>query len=211
MGAGECWIFDTWRRHGVVNTGDVDRIHLVMDTVGGTEFWKHAGGARPAGVAGVPAQPWTPRVVPFDPDAVTPALDFESTNVPVVMTPWEVREHISFLLREAVPDPRLASIQRALSTFTRDWQAAWACHGEDRAGWPRYRALLQALHAELVALGINQIGLRNEAGLMHALTACLFERSEEHTSELQSLMRISSAVFCLIKKTHITVNSYTSH
>src|SRR3546814_5709189 len=37
MGAGECWIFDTWRRHGVVNTGDVDRIHLVMDTVGGTE------------------------------------------------------------------------------------------------------------------------------------------------------------------------------
>src|SRR3546814_1409461 len=27
------------------------------------------------------------------------------------------------------------------------------------------------------------------------------ERSEEHTSELQSLMRISSAVFCLKKKT----------
>src|SRR3546814_1313208 len=29
-----------------------------------------------------------------------------------------------------------------------------------------------------------------------------FERSEEHTSELQSLMRISYAVFCLKKKTH---------
>src|SRR3546814_1977351 len=28
------------------------------------------------------------------------------------------------------------------------------------------------------------------------------ERSEEHTSELQSLMRISSAVFCLKKTTH---------
>src|SRR3546814_2166369 len=28
-------------------------------------------------------------------------------------------------------------------------------------------------------------------------------RSEEHTSELQSLMRISYAVFCLTKKTHI--------
>src|SRR3546814_10562157 len=27
-----------------------------------------------------------------------------------------------------------------------------------------------------------------------------FERSEEHTSELQSLMRISYAVFCLTKK-----------
>src|SRR3546814_9221003 len=29
-------------------------------------------------------------------------------------------------------------------------------------------------------------------------------RSEEHTSELQSLMRISYAVFCLTKKTHTT-------
>src|SRR3546814_5139595 len=29
-------------------------------------------------------------------------------------------------------------------------------------------------------------------------------RSEEHTSELQSLMRISYAVFCLKKKTHQT-------
>src|SRR3546814_7685387 len=31
-----------------------------------------------------------------------------------------------------------------------------------------------------------------------------FSRSEEHTSELQSLMRISYAVFCLKKKTPIT-------
>src|SRR3546814_6006001 len=30
--------------------------------------------------------------------------------------------------------------------------------------------------------------------------AFLLDRSEEHTSELQSLMRISSAVFCLKKK-----------
>src|SRR3546814_4222477 len=32
------------------------------------------------------------------------------------------------------------------------------------------------------------------------------ERSEEHTSELQSLMRISYAVFCLNKKTHRTTS-----
>src|SRR3546814_2841738 len=36
-----------------------------------------------------------------------------------------------------------------------------------------------------------------------SLTVCclLYARSEEHTSELQSLMRISYAVFCLKKKT----------
>src|SRR3546814_5448177 len=33
-------------------------------------------------------------------------------------------------------------------------------------------------------------------------------RSEEHTSELQSLMRISYAVFCLKKKTQITRTSH---
>src|SRR3546814_10543057 len=36
------------------------------------------------------------------------------------------------------------------------------------------------------------------------LAAALVERSEEHTSELQSLMRISYAVFCLKKKKHNT-------
>src|SRR3546814_2001004 len=36
--------------------------------------------------------------------------------------------------------------------------------------------------------------------LSYALQLC---RSEEHTSELQSLMRISYAVFCLKKKIHI--------
>src|SRR3546814_8820866 len=33
-----------------------------------------------------------------------------------------------------------------------------------------------------------------------------FARSEEHTSELQSLMRISYSVFCLKKKKHITID-----
>src|SRR3546814_4712102 len=33
-------------------------------------------------------------------------------------------------------------------------------------------------------------------------------RSEEHTSELQSLMRISYAVFCLKKKTHASGKYY---
>src|SRR3546814_6910199 len=40
-------------------------------------------------------------------------------------------------------------------------------------------------------------------------------RSEEHTSELQSLMRISYAVFCLTKKntahTQPTLNAYIEH
>src|SRR3546814_1995798 len=40
----------------------------------------------------------------------------------------------------------------------------------------------------------------SSAGLPADLVAKLQPRSEEHTSELQSLMRISYAVFCLKKK-----------
>src|SRR3546814_2234406 len=37
------------------------------------------------------------------------------------------------------------------------------------------------------------------------------DRSEEHTSELQSLMRISYAVFCLKKKKNIITTQYTDN
>src|SRR3546814_1437805 len=39
----------------------------------------------------------------------------------------------------------------------------------------------------------------------------IVHRSEEHTSELQSLMRISYAVFCLKKKHAKTTHTITSH
>src|SRR3546814_7580702 len=42
--------------------------------------------------------------------------------------------------------------------------------------------------------------------ILLAVDAVQFRRSEEHTSELQSLMRISYAVFCLKKKKHKYTN-----
>src|SRR3546814_6989241 len=61
-----------------------------------------------------------------------------------------------------------------------------------------------------VPLGQAQCGVRVERRrllarreaqpLLRREVAVVFPRSEEHTSELQSLMRISYAVFCLKKK-----------
>src|SRR3546814_4605260 len=45
---------------------------------------------------------------------------------------------------------------------------------------------------------------RNAFGPAAACATIRRTRSEEHTSELQSLMRISYAVFCLKKKKHTT-------
>src|SRR3546814_9395468 len=47
----------------------------------------------------------------------------------------------------------------------------------------------------VVVAGGEGVGAEQDATLHHVT-----ERSEEHTSELQSLMRISYAVFCLKKK-----------
>src|SRR3546814_4931614 len=48
------------------------------------------------------------------------------------------------------------------------------------------------------------VGIGSTGSLTAALSLCADFRSEEHTSELQSLMRISYAVFCLKKKKRTT-------
>src|SRR3546814_4466225 len=53
---------------------------------------------------------------------------------------------------------------------------------------------------------LNAININRETPLMYlAVVGETKRRSEEHTSELQSLMRISYAVFCLKKKKKETI------
>ncbi|KFN51006.1 sulfotransferase [Arenimonas composti] len=172
MAPGECWIFDTWRRHRVLNESNQERIHLVLDTVGGERLWSLIAAGR---APGREAPGWHAAPFAFDPARPAPPLDFETVNLPLVMSPWEMREHFVFLLGEAVGDPRLPAIQQALLDFSRRWLALWAAHGEDRGGWPRYRALLDATAARLLALGVGEIGLRNEVGLWFALQSHVFD------------------------------------
>src|SRR3546814_10755581 len=69
------------------------------------------------------------------------------------------------------------------------------------------RAIDMGAHGQKMALNEVRLTRRRHAdgnvGLAHGeveLAVAQDERSEEHTSELQSLMRISYAVFCLKKK-----------
>src|SRR3546814_10000315 len=57
----------------------------------------------------------------------------------------------------------------------------------------------EAAFAQLMNAYAKQLGLKNTH---------FVNRSEEHTSELQSLMRISYAVFCLKKKTKQTISTH---
>src|SRR3546814_8554782 len=48
------------------------------------------------------------------------------------------------------------------------------------------------------------VNAKSDATALHEMSYSINSRSEEHTSELQSLMRISYAVFCLKKKKKVT-------
>src|SRR3546814_10458365 len=71
---------------------------------------------------------------------------------------------------EMVPDPELACV--GLEYFCFEGDGLWS-----------------SSDADLIALATDEMAILG-----------LCDRSEEHTSELQSLMRISYAVFCLKKK-----------
>src|SRR3546814_3974732 len=60
--------------------------------------------------------------------------------------------------------------------------------------------LVRQLPADAKA-GLTAYGHRRKGDCMDIESLVALGRSEEHTSELQSLMRISYAVFCLKKKT----------
>src|SRR3546814_9634205 len=88
------------------------------------------------------------------------------------------------------PDPH--DKRRAARGLARAWRRGQLEHRcdtvmPDRPAWP----------AEPELLAPNRMPKRGKGG-----------RSEEHTSELQSLMRISYAVFCLTKK-KLTSNNLT--
>src|SRR3546814_7227332 len=70
-------------------------------------------------------------------------------------------------------------------------------------GTERHRAPRRLLGREVRCLHEERKDFRPRQGHSPARFDRI-RRSEEHTSELQSLMRISYAVFCLNKKTEIT-------
>lgn len=165
MREGECWTFDTWRRHNVHNDDHRQRIHLVADTVGGPGFWELMRDARPHDEA---RDGWTPRRIA--PDGRPVELALESVNLPDVMSPWEARTHIDFLVGEAERSDALDRFARDVARpFLRDWQATWARFGDSGRGLDDYRALRDRLRAQ--AQPFEGLRLRNNVQLVMALHA----------------------------------------
>lgn len=168
MKAGECWLFDTWSLHRVINDDTAARIHLVADTVGGEGFWDLVSNCRSATHPTPPG--WAPRRIDPDPGAPAPVLDLEAVNVPVVMTPWEARDHTGFLFNELAPNQGAAgAVFTATARFLHAWGGLWARYGEDREGWGRYRQTLDRLQADLRQARAETLALKNGSSFLTVL------------------------------------------
>src|SRR3546814_6070618 len=89
-----------------------------------------------------------------------------------------------------------------LTTVSNVGARIWRTIGNDPA--------FACIGAEPILAGWYELELDLEVVKGRICNPCLYPdyRSEEHTSELQSLMRISYAVFCLKNKKH---NNITTH
>src|SRR3546814_2706289 len=105
-------------------------------------------------------------------------------------------------LIEVLPVPPLSAALRRLI----EWTADYYC-----APMPSVARMVIASGGALkgpASMTEYRLTGSEPVGRLTAQRKQALERSEEHTSELQSLMRISYAVFCLKKKTTTKNKSY---
>jgi hypothetical protein len=148
MASGDCWVFDSFRWHDVQNNGSEQRIHLVLDTVGGgvlNDLLKRA----QAGVTEA-------RLLrPGDRSGGT--LAFEKVNSPKVMSPWEMRCHLEFVRENAGSEAQVQLVLLRLEDFVEEWAAAWAQFGTDDKGRVVYERLLTKVRMDMGALGAARL------------------------------------------------------
>ncbi|ATE63434.1 aspartyl/asparaginyl beta-hydroxylase domain-containing protein [Rhizorhabdus dicambivorans] len=166
MAAGECWVFDTFQMHRVRNGGSAKRVHLVLDTVGGERLWDLVAAAQ-AGAGSDGAE-----LVP--PGAANGPIAYEQVNLPEIMSGWEIRCHIDYLLGLAPAGPALDAVAPRLDRFASSWMAVWAEHGPSPAGLPAYRRLIETVREDLRSLRASAILLHNQVPLDRALAELIF-------------------------------------
>ena len=133
MAAGECWVFDTWSKHRVVNPVNAPRIHLVVDTVGGAGFWTLIDRATGA----IPADSPLPAL------AQATSVAFETMNQPTVLPSSEIDATLGTILRDYAEIDLDAAVEldSSLIPFRRSWKACWAHYGDNPGGFPAFAQL----------------------------------------------------------------------
>jgi hypothetical protein len=163
MEAGECWLFDSFSLHKVQNKGAERRVHLVLDTVGGERLWDLVEAAE-SGKAPPPAGDRKP-------------LSFEQINRPKIMSPWEMQQHIDYVMDHAPRDAPASNVAKRLDRFVASWHGAWSRFGTSDEGLPTYGALVHRMRSELQSCNAQQIILDNQQGLGFVIDALVLRNA----------------------------------
>ena len=181
MEPGECWLFDSFRMHGVRNDGSAKRVHLVLDTVGGGRLHELLANAIDH------TAPGEHRTEFIQPDGRRDhAPLFEARNVPDVMTPWELRAHVDYLLSHCEPSPALPPVTAELDRFVDGWTARWAMWGDRRESFPDYLAFVIETRDRVAALDAGAIRLGNGMTLLYCLRQIVFLMAVERPERARS-------------------------
>ncbi len=178
MAAGECWIFDSWRLHQVVNNSEQTRIHLVIDTAGSGEFWR-----RVRTLEALRNDEVVPDLVEFQPSNAVD-IKTERYNVSPVMAPGELEALIIELLEDLKANPDndaelLELYHSILTSLAKDWRALWLHQGWEAQALVEYKALLEQTAAKLhpkpraLVTASNNVGA-NPIIMQRILRAALF-------------------------------------
>lgn len=145
MKPGESWTFNNWRPHSVVNGSEHERIHLEIDVVGSSNFWRMIDGRNSEEKR-------------IEYSANKPSnLRFESYPGLPVMPPQEMKVDLEGLVGNIVESNSEHSllksqIAKQVDDFIHDWHALWVVHGPYIEGFADYKALLETFRRDVTAL-----------------------------------------------------------
>jgi hypothetical protein len=165
MGAGECWIFDAWQQHRVVNNSGQVRVHLVFDTAGSSRFWDTVAlSERPCDGDGAARIEDT--YFAHEPGKRVQILT-EKYNATPVKSPGEIDGMIDELIADYEAEPAndveaIAEYTRQLKRFSRDWRMLFSLYGYEREAIDQYSSLIKAAAQALQDCPMSLLSASNQ-------------------------------------------------
>ena len=152
MQAGECWLFDSWQQHQVVNGSEHTRVHLVIDTSGSSRFWQMVDSAEVPGLKKGPKD----SLLSYQKGKSVSIATERFNNTPV-MSPGDLDGLVEGLLldfaaNKSNPQAAADAYAQVLFDLSKDWRSQFYLHGYQDSGAQAYAGLLEHYAARIQSL-----------------------------------------------------------
>ena len=159
MAEGESWLFDSWRRHRVLNESTQTRTHLVIDLAGSSRFWRTVREAETCELIHVL----------HDADE-RPQVKTEQFPVAPVMAPGEMLAIVEQLLEDCEANPEndqtiMRRYRHLLLDLVHDWREVWSLYGFNDEAFDHYRSVLERTASQLLPQPRVLVTASNSVGI----------------------------------------------